>query len=59
MALEKNKSIKDWGKETLIFLKKIGYIENEYTGRIEIELNLTQGGLGDIRIKQEIRIFKE
>jgi dUTPase len=59
MALEKKNIIKEWGKETLVLLKKIGYIENDYTGRIEIELNLTQGGLGDVRIKQEIRICKE
>jgi hypothetical protein len=44
-ALDKKKSIKHWGKETLAFLKKIGYIENDYAGRVEIDLNLTRGGL--------------
>jgi hypothetical protein len=58
MDPEKKEIMRDWGMETLIFLKKIAYIENDYTGKLEIEFNITQGGLGDLKIKRETRIFK-
>jgi len=52
-------TLKDWGKQTIAFLKKVGYIEGDYTGKVEIEMNLSQGGLGDLKIKKETRISKE
>jgi len=56
MVPAKTDLLKDWGKQTISLLKDVEYIENNYTGKVEIELNLSQGGLGDIRIKRETRI---
>jgi hypothetical protein len=58
MDPEKKDIMRDWGMETLTFLKKIAYIENDYTGKLEIEFNITQGGFGDLKIKRETRISK-
>ncbi|MBE0426946.1 MAG: hypothetical protein IBX72_09910 [Nitrospirae bacterium] len=58
MVPKKKDMLKDWAKDTISFLEKIDYIESDYTGKVEIELNLSQGGLGDLKIKKETRIFK-
>ena len=58
MVPAKTDLLKDWGEQTISFLKGIEYIENNYTGKVEIEFNLTQGGLGDLKIKKETRISK-
>ena len=56
MTSAKKEIIRDWGVQTLTFLKEIAYIEDHYTGKLEIEFNITQGGLGDLKIKRETRI---
>jgi hypothetical protein len=58
MNPDKKDSLKEWGMHTVSFLKHIAYIEDSYTGKLEIEFNITQGGLGDFKIKKETRIFK-
>lgn len=58
MEPEKKEIMRDWGTEAVTFLKKIAYIENDYTGKLEIEFNITQGGMGDLKIKKETRISK-
>jgi hypothetical protein len=58
MNSEKKEIIRDWGTHTIGFLKKLAYIEDDYTGKLEIEFNITQGGLGDLKIKRETRISK-
>ena len=56
MVPAKTDLLKDCGKQIISLLKDIEYIENNYTGKVEIELNLSQGGLGDLKIKRETRI---
>jgi hypothetical protein len=58
MNTDKKELMREWGVETLNFLKKIACIERDYTGKLEIEFNVTQGGLGDLKITRETRIFK-
>ncbi len=47
--------LRDLAKKNIDFLRGIGIIEENHTGKITLEINMNQGNLTDIKVSPEIR----
>lgn len=52
---ERERQFKELGFKSIDILKKIEYIGIKFTGKVNMEMNLNQGGMVDIKVAKEER----